>query len=102
MYSASVVKRATVGCFFELHDTAPSARVNTYPEKDFRSSPAAKAASLYPSRTNSSLALPWYVIPRSEVPLWYRIVVHINVVSHSANLLRYWTTSDFEPCEERL
>ena len=34
MYSALVVNVATVDCCFELHDTAPPAIKNIYPEVD--------------------------------------------------------------------
>src|SRR5882672_3736528 len=32
MYSASVLDVATVGCFFELHETRPEPRLNVYPD----------------------------------------------------------------------
>ena len=35
MYSASVLKVATVACFFELHEIAPHPREKRYPEMEW-------------------------------------------------------------------
>lgn len=70
IYSASVVDNAIVACFFEDHEIAPPARVKTYPEIDFLSSPAPQSASLYPSKTNPRD--PSKVMPKLRVPLRYQ------------------------------
>ena len=70
MYSDSVVERATELCFFDDHDTAPPAIVETNPDTDSRPSSPTQFASL--QTFNLIPKFPLYVIPSPIVLLIYR------------------------------
>src|SRR5262249_29107961 len=69
IYSDSVLERATELCFFDDHDTAPPANVNTNPETDSLPSSVPQFASLQHFKFNPNF--PLYEIPSSIVPLRY-------------------------------